>query len=131
MAKYVFPAIVRPDGTQYSVEFPDLNNARTCGETLEEALEMADDLLPLILYDREEDNAAIPAPTPYGDIKEKKGEMVTLVKADTTEYRKKVSNKVIKKTVTMPSWLNAQAEAAGINFSQELQAALKEKLGVG
>ena len=61
MAKYAYPAIFTKEETGYSVAFPDIEGCFTCGDTLPEAMEMAEDALCLMLYDREEDGDAIPA----------------------------------------------------------------------
>ena len=58
-------------------------------------------------------------------------EFVNLVRVDLDEYRRKHDSRAVKKTLSIPSWLNAQAEQAGINFSAVLQEALKARLGIG
>ncbi len=58
------------------------------------------------------------------------GELVTLVMCDTIEYRRYYDNKAVKKTLTIPAWLNTMAERAGLNFSQVLQNGLKNELHV-
>ena len=124
--KYVFPAILTPDGEGYSVEFPDVEGAVTCGDTLLEALEMAKDALSLVLMDMEDNGEAIPAATksilPNGN------EIVSLVVADVDAYRRKVNERAVKKTLSVPQWMNEAALKKGINFSQVLQEALAEKL---
>ena len=57
-----------------------------------------------------------------------KGTLVTLVDVDFAEYRRQNDLRSVKKNCTIPSWLNAEAERAGVNFSAVLQAALKEEL---
>ncbi len=131
MAKYVFPAIFLPENKgMYSVFFPDIDGCTTCGNNLTHALEMANDALALMLYDMEEDGDNIPNPTPLNKVKTEGNEFVTYIYADTFEYRKKFNNKAVKKTLSIPEWLNEAAIAAGVNFSQILQEALKEKLNL-
>ena len=70
----------------------------------------------------------IPEPTPIKQIETKECEIVSLVMGDTLEYRKRYNNKAVKKTLTIPEWLNEEATAAGVNFSQVLQEALMKIL---
>lgn len=130
MKKYIYPAIFTPEEGGYCVRFPDLESCYTEGDSLEDAFDMAQDVLALTLYRLEEAGAPIPAPSAVTDIPEEGGAFVSLVDADTTQYRKLYDNRVVKKTLTMPSWLNTAAEQAGVNFSQVLQEALKQRLGV-
>ena len=125
--KYVYPAIFteEQDG-MYSVNFPDFESCYTSGENLAEAVEMASDVLALTLYDMEECSEAIPAPSKIHSIKT--DNIVSLIACDTMEYRKRYDNKAIKKTLTIPNWLNTEAEKRNINFSSVLKEALIEKI---
>lgn len=131
MAKYLYPAVFTKDDAGYSVNFPDLKNCFTSGETLEEAIDMANDVLCLTLYDLEQEGAEIPAASAVNSIAHAENEFVSLVGCDTIAYRKFFDNKAVKKTLSIPSWLNDMAERAGINFSGTLQDALKAKLNIG
>lgn len=132
MAKYVYPAIFTPEENgAYSVRFPDIKGCFTEGENLADALEMAQDALCLMIYDKEEKGENIAPASNISDIAVKAGEVVSLVCCDTLEYRKLYNNSAVKKTLTIPAWLNTIAEKQGVNFSQVLQDALKEKLQVG
>ena len=131
MAKYLYPAVFTKEDSGYSVNFPDLKNCFTSGETLEEAMEMANDVLCLTLYDLEQNSEPIPAASPVNDVPHDENEFVSLVGCDTIAYRKFFDNKAVKKTLSIPSWLNDMAERAGINFSGTLQDALKAKLNIG
>lgn len=131
MAKYVYPAMfTREADGGYVVEFPDVENCFTDGATLEEALEMAEDALCLTLYDMEESGQSIPTASVPGDIKLQDGQIASLVRCDTSEYRRFYDNRSIKKTLTIPNWLNTIAERSGVNFSVVLQNALRRELGV-
>ena len=131
MAKYLFPAIFTKEKEgNYSIEFPDVPNCHTCGDSIEDGYKMAEDALSLILTDMEDNNEAISKPSKINDLKLDDESFATLISCDTTEYRKLYSNKSIKKTLTIPEWLNVAALEANINFSQVLQEALKVKLGV-
>ena len=131
MAKYLYPAVFTKEDVGYSVSFPDLKNCFTSGETLEEAMEMANDVLCLTLYDLEQEGAMIPAASAVNSISHEENEFVSLVGCDTIAYRRFFDNKAVKKTLSIPSWLNDMAERAGINFSGTLQEALKTKLNIG
>ena len=124
MSKYVYPAIFtsEPDGG-YSVYFPDLE-----GDTLADALFMAEDALALILYGYEKDQRPIPQPSKMSDIKVTADSFLSMVACDTLEYRKRFNNKAVKKTLTIPEWLNEAAVAMNINFSQVLQDALLQRI---
>lgn len=130
MAKYIYPAIFAKEGALYSVRFPDLDSCYTQGDSLQDAYEMASDVLCLTLYNLEEEKAAIPPASETSAIKTEKDEFVSLVTCDTLEYRQYYDNRAVKKTLTIPAWLNTMSEREGINFSAVLQAALKNELHI-
>lgn len=131
MAKYLYPAVFTKEESGYSVSFPDVSGCFTSGETLEEAVEMAKDALCLMIYELEEEGTAIPAASPVNDVPHDENSFVSLVGCDTLAYRRFFDNKAVKKTLTIPSWLNDMAERANVNFSGVLQEALKAKLNIG
>ena len=120
----------------YSVIFPDLNHLATCGDTLDQALAMAVDCLAGYLYTAARDGEKVPGPSAIGSIQPDQEYdayeevFVSLVAVDVAEYAKTHFEKSVKKTLTIPRWLNERAEREGVNFSQLLQAALRQKLGV-
>ena len=126
--KYVFPAVFTPEDAGYSVCFPDIESCFTSGETLTEALEMAQDVLNLMLMTMEDDGIAIPPPSDIHSVICSDGAFPSLVSADTSEYRKLYGNYAVKKTLSIPAWMNTLAERKGINFSSVLQKALKAEL---
>lgn len=127
--KYVYPAVFHPETEGgYSVFFPDIKRGATQGDTVAECIEMAEDFLCLALYRMEEEQLPIPAASDMREIESESGDLVTLISVDTETYRRYYENKLIKKTLNIPSWLNERAEAANINFSRTLQRALKEEL---
>ena len=131
MAKYVYPALfTKSKDKSYEVDFPDLEGCYTCGFDLVEAMDYASDALALTLYDYERDEREIPVPSEIDDIKHAKNAFVTYIACDTTVYRKRNNRRAVKKTLSIPEWLNEKAVDAGINFSQVLQEALKEKLQI-
>lgn len=95
---------------------------------LQDAYDMAEDALCLMLYDIEEDGNDIPPASDISTIKTSDGEFVSLVSCDTIAYRMRHDKRAVKKTLTIPAWLNTMAEREGINFSSVLQSALKKKL---
>lgn len=131
MAKYAYPAIFTEEETGgYSVVFPDIDGCFTCGDTLPDAMEMAEDAMCLMLYDKEEDGEPIPPPSDIKSIQACTDGIVSLVCCDTIAYRERYDNRAVKKTLTIPNWMNTLAEAAHLNFSGVLQEALKEKLDI-
>ena len=127
--KYVYPAIFTPlDDGQYDVYVPDLPYCRTCGHGLAGAIEMAEDAMAMWLWDAENKKEDIPAPSKT--LPHKPPQFVSFIKVDTDEYRKAHDTRAIKKTLSIPSWLNYQAEKANAPFSQILQKGLKKYLQV-
>ena len=130
MARYVYPAVFTPEEKGgFSINFPDIT-CYTQGANMADAIEMAEDALCLTLYDMEERGEEIPKPTDIKAVKCGADEFVTLISCDTIEYRVYFDNKAVKKTLTIPNWLNVMAERQGINFSAVLQNALKEQLRI-
>lgn len=113
----------------FEVSFYDFDYIITCGETLEEAFNMAEDALKLELFDLYSDNKEIPKAT-FPDTPPKVNQIPFVVKINLKETIKQYDNKAVKKTLTIPSWLNTEAERNNINFSQVLQEALKQKLNI-
>jgi predicted RNase H-like HicB family nuclease len=130
---YVYPAIFTPeDNGKFNIRFPDIENCFTYGEDLEDGMIMAEDVLALMIYTNyEEQNLISPKSTPIEKIKLSKKEFATYIVCDTTKYRRQFGTKAVKKTLSIPEWLNDAAIKENINFSQVLQEALKEKLNVG
>ena len=119
MAKYFYPAVFMPEETGYSVVFPDLPGCFTEGDTLEEAYEMAFAALGLYLQG-EDGGFSYPLAGNPTDIPYENGAFVALVEFDEAEYRRRHGMHLVKKTITIPAWVNASAEKMGINFSATL-----------
>lgn len=127
--KYVYPAIFTPlPSGEYDVRIPDLPGCITCGKDLADAIEMAQDAAAMWLTDAEDNQEQIPSPSEKLVVESP--QFVNYIVADTDAYRRENDNRAVKKTLTIPSWLNSKAEKAGINFSQVLQAALKDRLNI-
>ncbi len=114
----------------YSVSFPDLPGCFTEGDDLKEAMEMAKEAACGWLFGEVERGNEIPNATPREEIPEVDDGFINMLLLDMDEYRQKRGDKAVKKTLTIPEWLNTRATDAGINFSQVLQEALKEKLKI-
>lgn len=129
--KYSYPCIITYDKSDgiYYVEFPDLEDCFTDGESLEEALYNAKDVLGLVLYAKEENNIEIEPPK-NKPIFTEENQSVSYISVWMPLIRDEIENKSIKKTVTIPKWLNDLAEDNNVNFSKILQTSLKEYLGV-
>lgn len=125
---YIFPAIFELTENGIAIEFPDLPGCLPCAETLEDAAKNAKEAMMLHLYGMEEDGEEIPEPTMFASLRPEKNQTLMLVEVYMPPFREKQHKKFVKKTLSLPSWINAEAEHAGINFSAVLQEALIEKL---
>ncbi len=139
----MYPACFFYEDNGYSVVFPDLNWLSTCGDTFEESMEMAVECLAGYLHTCQMDGDNIPKPSKLSDIdpqavaKELDPDapmcesFVNMVSVDVASYAKEHFEKSVKKTLTIPAWLNAAALEHNVNFSQVLQDALKAQLHIG
>ena len=126
--RYVFPAVFeQAEEGGFNVKIPDVPGCFTQGDTLAEAIYMAQDALAMMIVYYEDHGKEIPASSSLEDIKSGKV-IVSYVLADTDQWRRNNDNRAVKKTLSIPSWLNAKASRAGVNFSQVLQEALVSKL---
>ena len=133
-----YPACIFQEEQGCSVIFPDLNFLSTCGESMDEALSMAVDCLAGYLYSCKMYKEEIPVPSAIGEINLKKVAeeleqdldrgFVNMITVDVEEYAKVHFEKSVKKTLTIPEWLNNAALEKNINFSHVLQDALKARL---
>lgn len=131
MDRYIYPAVFEPGEKRgYVVTFPDLPGCVTEGETLEDALHMAREALELHLYGLEEDGDVISEPTVPEKIGTPEKAFVSLIEVWMPVIRDEMRNKAVKKTLTIPKWLNDIAEKNNVNFSRVLQSALKSYLGI-
>lgn len=134
----VYPAVFFKEENGYSVIFPDLNNLATDGDTLLEAMMMSIDCLAGYLFTAKYDHEAVANPSDMKSIRPEaiaqelelsyEEAFVNLISVDVEEYAKLHFNKSVKKTLSIPEWLNKEALSKGINFSQVLQEALISKL---
>ena len=128
--RYIYPAFFYFDPDGISIEFPDLPGCLPCANTQEEALANAREALGLHLYGMEQDGDELPASSATSTLHPADGGIVGLVGVFMPPIRDKATHRVVKKTLTIPAWLNQEAEQANVNFSQLLTNSLKEYLGL-
>lgn len=143
--KVIYPVLFYQEKENgYSVFVPDLNNASTCGSTLEEAITMTEDLIAGIVLDEMEEGRKIPEASKIEEVSFETLEdnlqienwdyiskFKTYVVVDISEFAKKWGKGLVKKTVNIPKWVNAKAEELKINFSKTLEEALLQKIYKG
>lgn len=127
---YIYPAIFEYEKKGISISFPDLPGCISCAKDDEEALYMARDALGLYIVCAEEDGEELPIPTKLNKINLVNNQKITLVEVNMPLFREAVQNSAVKKTLTIPKWLNELAEKNHINFSQVLQTSLKNILNL-
>lgn len=128
--KVTYPAIFTPEENgAYSVRFPDVPNAFTCGDDLTDAIEMAADVLGGILAaDYIEAEKKMPEPSNHSSIKLEANEFTQLVNVDPHKF---INNKkVLRKNCTVPEWVCKRADQQHINYSETLTEALIDKLNL-
>lgn len=122
----IYPAVFHKEDNAYWVEFPDLEGCQSYGSTLSETLLNAKEALEGYAVTLFEQGYKLPAPSDISSIKCEDGSFSTLVECDITNHLTK--SRAVKKTLTIPSWLNDMAMREGVNFSGILQNALMEQL---
>ena len=128
--KFFYPALFhKEDGGGFWVSFPDIPECLTQGTDMSQAYEMAVDALGLALADRIKENN-VPVPTSIDFLVMAENSYPVIIEFDLLEYKKKHSSRAVKKTLTIPEWLNDEAIKKNINFSAVLQEALKAQLGI-
>ncbi len=130
MKQYFYPAIFHTaEEGGFWVSFPDLPECLTEGDTMEEAYAMAIEALGLSLTDRLHDQEELPLPSAPDQISlDDPNSHLVIIQFDLGAYQKKHNSRAVKKTLSIPEWLNEEAMAMGINFSQVLQEALLTKI---
>ncbi|MFR5858026.1 MAG: type II toxin-antitoxin system HicB family antitoxin [Clostridia bacterium] len=128
--KFFYPALFhKEDDGGFWVSFPDIPECLTQGTDMSQAYEMAVDALGLALEDRMKENN-VPVPTSIDFLVIAENSYPVIIEFDLLEYKKKHSSRAVKKTLTIPEWLNDEAIKKNINFSAVLQEALKAQLGI-
>jgi predicted RNase H-like HicB family nuclease len=129
MSKLFYPAIFHTaDEGGFWITFPDFPECMTQGDDMQESYEMAVDALGLCLSSREQEKQPIPPATDISKITVSSDEYCVVIEFDMLAYKKRTNSKAVKKTLSIPEWLNEEAVALDINFSQTLQEALIHKI---
>ena len=130
MDKLFYPAIFhKAEEGGFWITFPDIPECMTQGDDMQQAYEMAVDALGLAITDKKRSHEDIPAPSQPYDLVVEEGDLCVVIEFDLRAYQKRTNSKAVKKTLSIPEWLNEEAMEMGINFSQVLQEALIQKLG--
>ncbi|MBO5159336.1 MAG: type II toxin-antitoxin system HicB family antitoxin [Lachnospiraceae bacterium] len=129
MRQLFYPAIFHKEEEGFWVSFPDFPECFTEGDNMEQAYQMAVEALGLAITSRKEEGEEIPNPTVPEKVDVGDG-MLVVVNFDMAEYLRKHNSKAVKKTLSIPEWLNEEALRMGLNFSQVLQEALINKITV-
>jgi predicted RNase H-like HicB family nuclease len=127
---YVYPAIFSYASDGISVEFPDLPGCLPIGYTTQEAVASARSCLALHICGMERDGEPLPRPSDVRDVHCGANDVLMLIEAFMPPIRERTNNRVVKKTLTIPAWLNAKAEHAGVNFSAILRNGLEKHLNI-
>lgn len=115
---YIYPAIFEYAKDGISISFPDLPGCISCAKTDEDALYMAKDALGLYIACSEEDNEELKKPSKLNEINLKENQRAVLIEVNMPLFREAVQNASVKKTLTIPKWINDLAERNNINFSR-------------
>ena len=140
--KVIYPVLFYEEKENgYSVFIPDLDNASTCGATLQEAMEMAEELIASVVLDDMKEEDRIPKASNIEEVSFDKLEnsldiegwdyvskFKTYIAVDISLYAEKWGKELVKKTVNIPKWVNTKAEELKINFSKTLEEALIKKI---
>ena len=129
MKKLFYPALFhKAEEGGFWVSFPDIPECLTQGDDMEQAYEMAADALGLALVCREQEHEPLPAASDPTSISPETDSFLVVMKFDMLAYKKRTSSRAVKKTLSIPEWLNEAAMAMDLNFSQILQEALLSKI---
>jgi len=127
--KQVYPVIFTAADGGYVAHVPDMD-IDTQGSTLIEAIEMARDAIGIMGIDMQDEGKDLPQPSKPEEVASESGEIVSMVDIDFTAYRRAQDMRTVRRNVSLPSYLNQKADELGINVSQLLQEALRERLGI-
>ena len=125
-----YPVIFHPEEVGFSTIVPDIEGCFSQGDDMAEAVSMTQDAIGLMLEDVIDGNNELPHPTAPNMITVEPGDFLVILEFDELSYRKRNQSQSVKKTLSIPMWLNHAAEAQGVNFSNILQKALKQELNI-
>lgn len=126
--KLFYPALFQKTVEGFYVSFPDFPECAAKGNNIELAFEMASNALEVAISNKLQSNVALPEASSFDDVSMKKESFLAIIEFDKLAYNKKHNSKAVKKTLSIPEWLNEEALAAGVNFSQVLQEALIQRI---
>ena len=127
---YTYPAIFDySEKGNINIKFPDFPEAISCADNEQEAIESAQDILALTIRDYEETGR--PFPVSASDIPTNKKQKLVYINIWMPYHRSKIKEEYVKKTLTIPQWLNILALQNNINFSAVLVDGLKRELNIG
>lgn len=127
-AKIYYPAVFQKEDVGYSVWVPDIQGCVSQGDSFDEAVNYITEAIGICIEDDLERGEKPPIPSAPDMIELEENQFISVIMFDPIEYQKKFSTKAVKKTLTIPAWLNTLSERENINFSVALQEALMEKL---
>lgn len=131
MNRLFYPAVFHEaEEGGFWISFPDIPECLTEGDDMRQAYEMAVEALGLAVTERKKEKKALPDPSSPQDISTAQGEFLVIVEFDMAAYQRKHNSRAVKKTLSIPEWLNEEAMKQNINFSQVLQEALIKKVGM-
>jgi predicted RNase H-like HicB family nuclease len=131
MRKLFYPAVFHEaEEGGFWITFPDFKGIFTQADTMDEAYEMSKDALGLEIADLQEQGSELPVASNPSRIHVKKGESIVIIEFDLLDYLQRHDSRAIKKTLTIPNWLNKLAVAKGLNFSSILQQALMKEMNI-
>lgn len=129
MNKLFYPALFHKAAEGgFWISFPDIPECFTQGDDMAQAYEMAVDALGLALTSREKERLPLPAMSDPTAITPEPDSFLVVIEFDILSYRKRSNSKAVKKTLSIPEWLNEAALSMDLNFSQILQEALISKI---
>lgn len=126
--KGTYAAIFTPKNGRVYVRLPDLPGCVTSGDSYEDAFNMAMDAANLWMADLVDRKELVPKPTPMNQIVRDDGDTLMLIQIDTAEYLRRTESRAVRRTVSIPSWMDMEAQQKGISLSRVLQDALSAKL---
>mgnify|MGYP000984818166 FL=1 len=127
--RLLYPCVVKEKDGIFYANFVNFEGCFTDGETLEEVVRNAKDVLSGMLFTMAKNNIPFPK-SENSEIKLENEEFLIYVDVWISPILEKARNQAVKKTLTIPKWLNDEAEKQSLNFSNILQTALKEALGI-
>lgn len=128
--KYYYVAVFSPrkDGSGYECTVPDIPHCVSSGADLPEALSMIQDAASLMLVGYEDLGSQPPAAADPATVQKPEGGFTTLLSLDTDTYRQTTDTEPVRKSVSIPAWMDKMAKKRGLSCSQLLQDALRQRL---